>query len=148
MKKNMKKSDLIIIFMLIIVFAGIIFMNTRLINRTMMTQVEQGGLDRLELLKYQYENVSADVEKLLNDVFAPIAKEAGVQLTAEDVKSFAENVSEDAPLSADDLADVNGGFLYGIFPLIGKVVQGITNVVNQMNKKSEPADVKKTKPAR
>ena len=65
MKKTMKKSDLVIIFMLIIVFAGIIFMNTRLINRTMMTQVEQGGLDRLELLKYQYENVSADVEKLL-----------------------------------------------------------------------------------
>lgn len=88
-------------------------------------------------------DAEADVEKLLNDVFAPIAKEAGVQLTAEDVKSFAENVSEDAPLSADDLADVNGGFLYGIFPLIGKVVQGITNVVNQMNKKPEPDDVKK-----
>ena len=93
-------------------------------------------------------DAEADVEKLLNDVFAPIAKEAGVQLTAEDVKSFAENVPEDAPLTMDDLTDVNGGFLYGMMPLLGKVVQGITNVVNQMNKKSEPADVKKTKPAR
>ena len=93
-------------------------------------------------------DAEADVEKLLNDVFAPIAKEAGVLLTAEDVKSFAENEPEDAPLTMDDLTDVNGGFLYGMMPLLGKVVQGITNVVNQMNKKSEPADVKKTKPAR
>ena len=65
MKKTMKKSDLIIVACLILVFSVIIFMNTRLINRTMMNQVEQAGLDRLKLIRHEYESISTDVEKLL-----------------------------------------------------------------------------------
>ena len=90
----------------------------------------------------------ADLEKLLN-VFAPIAKEAGVQLTAEDVKGFAENMPEDAPLGAEDLTGVNGGFLYGMGPLLGRVIQSMTTVVNNMKKsRTIPMSKKRAFPPR
>lgn len=80
----------------------------------------------------------ADLETVLNDVLGPIGREAGVQLTAEDVKDLADSVSEDEKLSPEDLTDVNGGMMFGIIPLVEKVIKGIITVVNTINNKPKP----------
>ena len=80
----------------------------------------------------------ADLETVLNDVLGPIGREAGVQLTAEDVKDLADSVSEDENLSPEDLTDVNGGMMFGIIPLVEKVIKGIITVVNTINNKPKP----------
>jgi len=73
---------------------------------------------------------NADVETLLNDVFAPIAKEVGVQLTAKDVQEYADSVTENETLSLDDLKDVNGGYPLAMIPLVGKIIKGVITVFN------------------
>ncbi|MBR6173261.1 MAG: response regulator [Eubacterium sp.] len=88
MKKTMKKSDLIIVACLILVFTVIIFMNTSLINRTMMNQVEKSSLDRLKLIRYEYENVSADVEKLLTSIVYGADSVIAGGGTREDIEDF------------------------------------------------------------
>ena len=80
----------------------------------------------------------ADLETVLNDVLGPIGRAAGVQLTAEDVKDLADSVSEDEKLSPEDLTDVNGGMMFGIIPLVEKVIKGIITVVNTINNKPKP----------
>ena len=80
----------------------------------------------------------ADLETVLNDVLGPVGREAGVQLTAEDVKELADSVPEDEKLSPDDLTDVNGGLFFGIIPLVEKAIKGIVNVVNTFNNKPKP----------
>ena len=80
----------------------------------------------------------ADLETVLNDVLGPIGREAGVQLTAEDVKDLADSVSEDEKLSPEVLTDVNGGMMFGIIPLVEKVIKGIITVVNTINNKPKP----------
>ena len=80
----------------------------------------------------------ADLETVLNDVLGPIGREAGVQLTAEDVKDLADSVSEDEKLSPEDLTDVNGGMMFCIIPLVEKVIKGIITVVNTINNKPKP----------
>ena len=79
-----------------------------------------------------------DLETVLNDVLGPIGREAGVQLTAEDVKDLADSVSEDEKLSPEDLTDVNGGMMFDIIPLVEKVIKGIITVVNTINNKPKP----------
>ncbi len=69
-------------------------------------------------------------ETLLNDILGPIAKELGIELTMDDLTAFADHVTDTVSLSLDDMAEVNGGFLYGLIPLVGKVVQGINSKLN------------------
>lgn len=83
----------------------------------------------------------ASLETILKDVFAPIAQEAGIALTAEDIKDFADSMPEDAALSTDDLKDVNGGMFLGMIPAIGKMVSGIVTVINKIKETPKPVKV-------
>ena len=75
MKKNVRKSDLIMLIFLIVIFAGIIFMNTRLINSMMLSQVEQRALNRLEIIRNDYEDAYLEEEKLLLELSHEVDKE-------------------------------------------------------------------------
>ena len=79
----------------------------------------------------------ATLETMLNDVLAPVAMEAGVALTAEDVKDFADSMPEDTTLSLDDLTGVNGGLILGVVPAMGKAIRSIVTAVNSAKKTSK-----------
>ena len=57
MKKSVRKADVIIILCLILIFAVIIFMNTRLINNMMLNQIDQSNQNRVEIIRSEYETI-------------------------------------------------------------------------------------------
>lgn len=65
MKNTVRKSDVIIVISLILIFSAIIFMNTRLINKMMLEQVEQVNQNRVEIIRSDYENASMEAENVL-----------------------------------------------------------------------------------
>lgn len=73
------------------------------------------------------KNLSRDAseETVLNDILAPVAKEAGVDLTMDDVKELAET-SEATPLTEDQMDEVSGGFVLAAFitAAIGGAIAG------------------------
>ncbi len=84
-------------------------------------------------------SAEASEEAMLNSVFAPLAREAGIPLTLEDVKGMAELVAgEDAVLSAKDLEGINGGGIFTLIPRVQKVVEDVNEVIEKIKKKQTP----------
>ena len=84
-------------------------------------------------------SAEASEEAMLNSVFAPLAREAGIPLTLEDVKGMAELVAgEDAVLSAKDLEGVSGGGIFTLIPRVQKVVEDVNEVIEKIKKKQTP----------
>ena len=67
----------------------------------------------------------ASEETVLNDILAPVAKEAGIELTMDDVKELVET-SEVTPLTEDQMDEVSGGFVLAAFitAAIGGAIAG------------------------
>ena len=74
MKSTVKKSDLIIVFCLVLVFGAIIYMNNRLISTTMLYQIEQVSQNRLEIVRSDYENISIEVEQAMLNIINGVEK--------------------------------------------------------------------------
>ena len=62
---KMKRSELFIILTLVIVFAGIIYANSRLIIRSMVNQTQQSGQTQINSIKTDFENYIANAENSL-----------------------------------------------------------------------------------
>ena len=74
MKSTVKKSDLIIVFCLVLVFGAMIYMNNRLVSTTMLYQIEQVSQNRLEIVRSDYENISIEVEQAMLNIINGVEK--------------------------------------------------------------------------
>ena len=76
--------------------------------------------EKKEQLMEALKNLPRDVteETVLNDILAPAAKEAGTDLTLDDVKEFVKT-SETVPLTEEQMEEVSGGFVLAAFIVAG-----------------------------
>ena len=63
--RKVKKSELLIILILVVVFIGIIIANSRLIIRSMVNQTQQTGQTQIDSIKTDFENHIASAENSL-----------------------------------------------------------------------------------
>ena len=88
MKNTVRKTDVVILVCLVIVFGTIIFMNTRLINTMMLDQIEQSSQNRLEIIRSDYENVSMEVEKALLNIVTGAEKMHYAGKSREELETY------------------------------------------------------------
>ncbi len=76
--------------------------------------------EKQEQVMEALKNLPRDVteETVLNDILAPVAKEAGTDLTLDDVKEFVKS-SEATPLTEEQMEEVSGGFVLAAFIVAG-----------------------------
>ena len=92
MKKSVRKADVIIILCLILIFAVIIFMNTRLINNMMLNQIDQSNQNRVEIIRSEYETASMEVEKALFEIVTGAEKIHYSTGSRDDLKTYINGV--------------------------------------------------------
>ena len=103
---KVKKSELIIILTLVIVFVGIIIVNSRIIIRSTVNQTQQTGQTQIDSIKTDFENYIANAENSL----IRVANGAEKLLTANDDRASLEQYiieQKKAQLSASNGVNFN-----------------------------------------